>query len=86
MAAARRFPPWAGGLRAALLLKGQITMRIRRTAARRAGALAAPLLLADTLGGLGSVPAHAATAGCQGWTGLQPPSPGTGTLLNGARA
>jgi hypothetical protein len=49
-------------------------MRTFGPAVRRAGALAAPLLLAGTLAGLGPVPAQAATAGCQNWTGIQPPS------------
>jgi hypothetical protein len=59
-----------------VLLKGMTTMRCYRAAA----VLAVPLL-AVPLGGPGS--AQAATAGCRGWTGLQPPSPGSNTVLNG---
>jgi hypothetical protein len=58
-------------------------MRTPRAVRRAAGALAAPLLLAGALAGLGPSPAQAATAGCQAWSGVQPPSPGADTLLNG---
>jgi hypothetical protein len=57
-----------------------ITMRSKAT---RAGALAAPLLLASLLAGLGPAPASAATADCRSLTGAQPPSPGNDGLLNG---
>src|SRR5215831_14596055 len=40
-----------------------------------AAALAAPLMMTCVLAGPG--PAAAAAAGCQNWTGVQPPSPGT---------
>jgi hypothetical protein len=59
-----------------------ITMRTPHAAMRRAAALVAPLLLAGALAGLGPVTAQAATAGCQNWTGLQPPGPGTASQLN----
>src|SRR5262249_35727414 len=49
-------------------------MRTPRAARRVAGVLAAPLLLAGLLGGAGPGVAQAATAGCQAWTGAQPPS------------
>jgi hypothetical protein len=35
------------------------------------------------LGGLGPAQARAATADCQNWTGIQPPSPGTDNVLAG---
>jgi hypothetical protein len=65
-----------------------ITMRTPHAAMRRAAALVAPLLLAGALAGLGPVTAQAATAGCQNWTGLQPPGPGAGSMgeLFGVRA
>jgi hypothetical protein len=43
---------------------------------RIAAAFAVPLLMTCALAGAG--PAAAAAAACQNWTGLQPPSPGTG--------
>ena len=57
-------------------------MRTRWPAGRFLRALTAPLMLAAALTALGS--AGAAAAVCQGWTGGQPPSPGTDTnQLNG---
>lgn len=61
---------------------------MRRRKAARAGALAAPLLLAGLLTGFapvasGAVSPGTATAGCQSWTGIQPPSPGTDGELKG---
>jgi hypothetical protein len=58
-------------------------MRMSSRAGRLAGALAAPLLLAGVLGGLGAAQASAAAAGCQAWTGTQPPSLGTDDQLAG---
>jgi ABC-type sugar transport system substrate-binding protein len=52
-------------------------MHVQRAAGRVAAALAAPLMLAGVLTGLG--PAAASAATCQAWTGgQQPPSPGDG--------
>jgi len=60
-------------------------MRTPGFAVRLASLLAAPLLLAGALDGLGPVPARAAAAGCQSLTGAQPPSPGDdGELLSAA--
>jgi hypothetical protein len=58
-------------------------MRMSSRVGRLAGALAAPLVLAGVLGGLGVAQASAARAGCQAWTGTQPPSLGTDDLLAG---
>jgi hypothetical protein len=52
-------------------------MRVQRAAGQAVAALAAPLMLAGVIAGLG--PAAASAATCQAWTGgQQPPSPGNG--------
>lgn len=57
-------------------------MRAGRPAGRLLAALATPLLIAGLLTGL--APVGASAAACQGWTGAQPPDPGTASnILNG---